>query len=169
MLYLLWASLVAQMVKNLPVIQETGIRSLGWEYPLEKGMATDSSILAWEIPWTQESGRLQSMGSQRVWHNWAINTLSSLMTKSSLETKVCLISFLTSNSSSPFSYIIKVLKFFEQSTENKEFCSKNNMLSTWIILTYYYSCFITNLPIPSIHLSILQGRLIKCLLKIKCY
>ena len=54
------------MVKNLPVIQETGIRSLGWEYPLEKGMAINSSIFAWETPWTQESGRLQSMGSQRV-------------------------------------------------------------------------------------------------------
>ena len=54
------------MIKNLPVIQETGIRSLGWEYPLEKGMATHSSILAWEIPQTQESGRLQSTGSQRI-------------------------------------------------------------------------------------------------------
>ena len=54
------------MVKNLPVIQETGIRSLGWEYPLEKGMAINSSIFAWETPWTQEYGRLQSMGSQIV-------------------------------------------------------------------------------------------------------
>ena len=60
------ASLVAQTVKNLPAMQETGVRSLGQEDPLEKGMATHFSILAWRIPWTEEPGRLQSMGSQRV-------------------------------------------------------------------------------------------------------
>ena len=54
------------MVKNLPTMQETWVLSLGQEDPLEKGMATHSSILAWRIPWTEESGRLQSMGSQRV-------------------------------------------------------------------------------------------------------
>ena len=58
--------LVAQMVKNLPAIQETGVQSLGQEDLLEKGRATHSSILAWRIPWTEETGRLQSMGSQRV-------------------------------------------------------------------------------------------------------
>ena len=63
------ASLVAQMVKNLPAMQETWVRSLGWEDPLEKGMATHSSILAWKIPWTEVPGRLQSMGSHRVEHN----------------------------------------------------------------------------------------------------
>ena len=62
------ASQVAQTVKNLPAMQETQVRSLGWEDPLEKGMATHSSILAWEIPWTEEPGRLQSMGLQRVGH-----------------------------------------------------------------------------------------------------
>ena len=56
------ASLVAQMVKKLPVVQETWIQSLGWKDPLEKGMATHSSILAWRIPWTEDPGRLQSMG-----------------------------------------------------------------------------------------------------------
>ena len=56
-----WASLIAQMVKNPPVMQETLVQSLGWEDPLEKGKATHSSILAWRIPWTT-----QSMGSQRV-------------------------------------------------------------------------------------------------------
>ena len=66
---ILWASIVAQMVKNLPAIQETGIRSLGQEDPLEKGMATHSSILAWRIPWTEETGRLQSIGSHRVRHS----------------------------------------------------------------------------------------------------
>ena len=64
-----WASQVAWMVKNLPVMQKTRVRSLGWEDPLEKGMATHSSILSWRIPWTEEPGRLQSMGSHRVRHN----------------------------------------------------------------------------------------------------
>jgi len=63
------ASLVAQMIKNLPAMQETWVRSLGWEDLLEKGMATHSSILAWRIPWTEEPDRLQSTGSQRVGHN----------------------------------------------------------------------------------------------------
>ena len=62
----IWASLVAQMVKNLPAMQETQVRSLGQENPLEKGMATHSSILAWRILWTEKPGGLQSMGSQRV-------------------------------------------------------------------------------------------------------
>ena len=57
------------MVKSLPAMQETGVRSLGWEDPLEKKMATHSSILAWEIPWTEEAGGLQSTGSQRVGHD----------------------------------------------------------------------------------------------------
>ena len=64
-----WASLAYQMVKNLPAMQQTEVRSLGQEDPLEKGMATHSSILAWRIPWTEEPGRLQSMGLQRVGHN----------------------------------------------------------------------------------------------------
>ena len=64
-----WASLVAQSVKNLPAVQETQVRSLGWEDPLEKEMATHSSILAWKISWTEEPGGLQSMGSQRVRHD----------------------------------------------------------------------------------------------------
>ena len=63
------ATLVAQTVKNLPAMQETRVQSLGGEEPLEKGMATHSSILAWRIPWTEEPGGLQSMGSQRVGHN----------------------------------------------------------------------------------------------------
>ena len=59
------ASLVVQMVKNLPAMKETWVQPLDWEDPLEKGMATHSSILAWRIPWTEEPGRLQSMGPQR--------------------------------------------------------------------------------------------------------
>ena len=63
------ASLVAQMVKNLPTIQEARVQSLGQEDPLEKGMATHPSILAWRIPRTEEPGGLQSMGLQRVGHD----------------------------------------------------------------------------------------------------
>ena len=61
--------LVAQRLKHLPVMWETQVRSLGQEDPLEKEMATHSSILAWRIPWTEEPGGLQSMGSQRVGHD----------------------------------------------------------------------------------------------------
>ena len=65
--FTLWgASLVAEMVKNLPTMQETWVRSLSQEDPLEKGMATHSNILIWRIPWTEEPGELQSIGSQRV-------------------------------------------------------------------------------------------------------
>ena len=64
-----WASLVTQTVKNLPAMQETKVLPLGQEDPLEKGMATHSSILAWRIPWTEEPSGPQSMGSQRVRHN----------------------------------------------------------------------------------------------------
>ena len=64
-----WVSLVAQRVEPLPAMQETWVRSLGQEDPLEKKMATHSSTLAWKIPWKEESGRLQSMGSRRVGHN----------------------------------------------------------------------------------------------------
>ena len=64
-----WASLVAQMVKALPAMRETRVRSLSQEDPLEKEMATYSSTLAWKIPWTEEPCRLQSMGLERVGHN----------------------------------------------------------------------------------------------------
>ena len=60
-----WTSLVAQLVKNLSAMWETWVQALVWEDPLEKGMATHSSILAWRIPWTEEPGGLQSMGSEK--------------------------------------------------------------------------------------------------------
>ena len=63
------ASLVAQSVKHLPAVQETQVQSLGWEDPLEKEMATHSTILAWKISWTETPGGLQSMGSQRIGHD----------------------------------------------------------------------------------------------------
>ena len=70
---------MAQKVKNLSAVQETWVQSLGREDPLEKGMDTQSSILAWRIPWTGEPGRLQSMGSQRVRHNWAMKHIFIFM------------------------------------------------------------------------------------------
>ena len=70
----MWAFLVTQMVNNLPAMQETWVLSPGWENPLEKEMIIHSSILAWRIPWTEESGGLQSMGLQRVRHDQVTNT-----------------------------------------------------------------------------------------------
>ena len=62
----MWASLVAQMVKNLPAIWETWVQSLGWEDPLEEGMATHSSILSWRIPWTEEPGSYSPWGCNEL-------------------------------------------------------------------------------------------------------
>ena len=69
------------MVKRLPAMRGTRVQSLGWEDPLEKSMATHSSILAWKIPWTEDPGRLQSMGSGRVRHNWVTSLHFSALTK----------------------------------------------------------------------------------------
>ena len=69
---LAWATMVAQTVKNLPAVLKTGGRSLDWEDPLEKEMATHSSSLAWEIPWTEEPGGLQSMGRKSLNHHQAL-------------------------------------------------------------------------------------------------
>ena len=69
-----WASMVAQMVKNLPAMPETQVQSLGREDPLEGGMATHSRILAWRSPRTEEPGGLQCMGSQRIGHDRVTNT-----------------------------------------------------------------------------------------------
>ena len=72
--------LVAQTVKRLPTMWETRVRSLGGEYPLEKEIANHFSTLAWKIPWMEEPGRLQSMESQRVGHNWVTSLYHSLST-----------------------------------------------------------------------------------------
>ena len=76
-----WASLVTQMVENLPEMQKTQVQSLGPEDPLVEEMATHSSILAWNISWTEEPGGQQSMGSQRVRYDWAINTTTTTIYK----------------------------------------------------------------------------------------
>ena len=72
--------MVAQMVKNLPEMQETWVQSLGQKVPLEKEMATHSSLLAWRIPWTREPGGLQSIWLQRVRHDRATNTFTFIHT-----------------------------------------------------------------------------------------
>ena len=73
-LWLTWASLVAQLVKNLPAMRETWVQSLGWEDPLEEGMTTHSSFLAWRMPWTEGPGGLLSKGLQRVGNDWVTFT-----------------------------------------------------------------------------------------------
>ena len=79
-LFCCWqASLVTQPVKNPPAMQETQVLFLGWEDPLAKVTATHSSILAWRTPWTKEPGGLQSLGSQRVWHDGATNIFTFLL------------------------------------------------------------------------------------------
>ena len=82
----IWNLCLIVTVLNLPAVQEIRVWSLGWEDPLEKEIATHSSILAWKISWTEEPGGLQSMGSQRVGHDWATNTylLTSSVQNSSL-------------------------------------------------------------------------------------
>ena len=79
--FLIRASLVTQTVKNLPVTQETQVKSMAWEDPLGKGMATHSNILAWRIPWTEEAGRLWFMVLQRVGHNCMTFTFTFLIHK----------------------------------------------------------------------------------------
>ena len=79
-----WTPIVAQMVKNPPAMWETWVRSLSWEDPLEKGMATHSSILAWRIPWSEKPGGLQFMESQRRGYDWATFTFTFLSSLSLL-------------------------------------------------------------------------------------
>ena len=76
--HIICSALAAQTVKLLSAMQDTQVGSLGWEDPLQKEMAAHSSILAWKIPWTMEPGRLQSVGSQRVGHDWATSLSLSL-------------------------------------------------------------------------------------------
>ena len=75
-----YTHLMVQMVKSLPAAWETWVQSLGQEDPLEKRMATHSSTLAWRVPWTGQSGGLESMGSQRARYNWVANTFTTLTT-----------------------------------------------------------------------------------------
>ena len=108
---LIRASLVAQMVKNLAAMQETQVWSLGWEDPLEKVTTTHSSILAWRIPWIEEPGGLQSMGSQRVGHGWAANTLTFSLTHRKCIGKVVTFFFSSLSSWPSFSNLPLALLF----------------------------------------------------------
>ena len=81
LIYNIWASLMAQMVKNLPAMQETQGPSLGWEDPLKKRMVIHSSILAWRIPWTEEPGGLLSKGLKRVGHDNVITHTHNIFNK----------------------------------------------------------------------------------------
>ena len=90
------ASLVAQLVNNLPAVQKTQVWSLSWKDLLEKEMATHSSILAWKISWTQEPGGLQAMVSQRVGHDWTTNTyctwgMISMQFQEGADSRVCVL------------------------------------------------------------------------------
>ena len=110
----LLASLVAQMVKHLPAMQDIWVRSLGREDPLEKEMANQSSSLAWKIPWTEELGRLRSMGSQRVGHHWAtslIESSNSVNTVSKLTIQILKLKYCKFNSLKIKNYFVsKMLK-----------------------------------------------------------
>ena len=86
-----WASLMAQMVKNLPAVQEARVQPLGQEDPLEKGMAAHCSVLAWRIPWTEELGGLQSIGSQRVRHRTERLTCKRISGLSFLSVSLCVV------------------------------------------------------------------------------
>ena len=88
-----WVSLVAQMVKNLPAMKETWIQSLGWEDPLEEGMATYSSILVWRIQWTEEPGGLQFMGLQSLGHDWAAKDSNTVLFKNPKRLRLKLFTF----------------------------------------------------------------------------
>ena len=106
----LGASLVTQMVNNLPAMQKTRVQSLGQEDALEKEMTTHSSILACRIPWTEEPGGLQSVGSQRVWHDWATNTSHTILFK----THFYLYSLATPGLSCPEIQVPDISNFFCQ-------------------------------------------------------
>ena len=125
-----WASLEVQMVKNLPAMQETWVQSLGQEEPLEKGMATHSSILAWKIPWMEEPGRLQSMGLQRVGHDWTTSLSTSWNSPST--------------SSSNWNLVIS----WEQSIPGRLSYTSYSCIQSHVAVGGSSSLFLTGMPIP---------------------
>ena len=134
------ASLVAQMVKNLPAVWETCAWSLGQKDPLEKGMATHPSILAWRIPWVEGIGGLQSVGLQRARHNWATNTFAFFLhyTKWSyiLQEKT------NFNGLRMFSTTKLILnKYFRNVSKLNSILSKSVNIVDIIILTLIYVCY----------------------------
>ena len=132
-LFVLMTSLVAQRLKHLPAMRKTWVRSLGWEDPLEKEMATHSSIPAWRIPWMEEPGGLQSTGSQRIGHDWATSLTQSL----------CL--FIPSfPPRSQYVYLFKLI--FNWRIIAFQYCVSFCCRATWLNHRYTYSPFLLNLP-----------------------
>ena len=130
---------MAQVVKNLPAMQETQVQSLGQEDPLEKGMATHSSIHDWRIPWTEEPASLQSMRSRRVRHNWMTNTLIVDFTM------LCLFVLITLCTARWFSYtcILFYVLFrygLSQDTEYSFLCSAVGPCSLSILYVIVFIC-----------------------------
>ena len=130
-------------------MQETRVQSLGWEDPLEKEMATHSSTLAWRIPWTEEPGRLQSMGSQRVRHDWVTSLIHSLILHDILwDTWICalasdinlgkIVILLSNIASVPFFFLLLV---FPERNVCYTFCSCPKVLEYSVILLLFYLLF----------------------------
>ena len=141
------ASLVAQMVKNLSAMYETRVLSLGWEEPLEKGMATHSSILAWKIPWTERPGRLQSMDSQRARDNWTTNTFTFMITLNAHYT-IDMYHYLK-NSSLPFKLSKPHSLLHTAVFHGILSCSREQLLS----IPHYPSCLSNMIPQGGRHLA----------------
>ena len=111
-----WTSLVAHLVKNLPAMWETLVRSLDWEDPLRKGMAIHSSILTWRMTWTEETGGPQSMRFQGVEHNWVIFTWTwTWMGPDTMILVLWMLSFKPAFSLPSFSFIKKLFRSFSLS------------------------------------------------------
>ena len=122
------------MVKNLPAMQVTRVQPLGWEDLLEKRMATYSSVLAWRTPWTEEPGGLQSMGSQRVGHNWATNTTTNLNSHIWLRDTIMDSTVKKTNQDLIFCFIFTVVK---KDLWLKVHCVR---FTTMIKIIYYLGC-----------------------------
>ena len=121
---------MAQTVKNPPAMWQTWVRSLGWEDLLEMGMATHSSILAWRIPWTEEPGQLQSIGSQRVGHDWATKHIYNIIKYNIIYNRDLLYS--TGNYIQYFTTVN-----YEKEYEKEYICVKRNHFAVHLKLTQH--------------------------------
>ena len=136
-----WASLVAQMVKNLPAMQETWVWSLDWEDPMEEGLATHSSILAWRIPWTEEPGGLQSVGWQRAGHNWVTNTHTHTHTHTQILTVQYRGGLLKHKMLTHKHTWICLKWFFHGWSEDRCWVAKGRLCWSTLISYHYLNCF----------------------------
>ena len=154
----IWASPVAQTAKNLPAMRETQVRSLGWE-ALEKGMATHSSTFAWRIPWTEEPGRLQSMGLQRVRHDRGTNMFIFTSPFHSNRLACVLPEFKCSSSTSSGSpsdpFGLWWFMLFE--TQSYFYCFIWHLFSLWWFIYFYPYCLILNCVLVLVFLSLCKS------------